>query len=128
MLDSEVSYCLNAIGATPSNESPWGYLRGLFAEKKEAFVARADVITFCLQQISVEQGSIHALNLLLDLLGFGFEPSEMDSGALTDALGLWSTPGELAKLICTRLEEIDAIRAQYWAWRRSIIPNTVSSS
>ncbi|CAM6083552.1 unnamed protein product [Calypogeia fissa] len=126
-LESEVTYCLKTIGAAPSNESPWRYLRGLFQDRKEVFAARKDVITFCLQQIAGDQSSVNALNLLLDLLGFGFEPSKIDCSALDNVLGPWSSPGELARLVCTRLEKIDAIRAQYWAWRRSMIPNPVLS-
>jgi protein farnesyltransferase/geranylgeranyltransferase type-1 subunit alpha len=127
MLDSEVSYCLKNIENGPSNESPWRYLRGLFKNQNEVLLARKDVINFCLRHSAEVQGTVHALNLLLDLLSLGFEPSQYDCGSLKCSLGSWSSPGELSRLVCTRLEEVDPIRAQYWAWRRSIVPNVTLS-
>ncbi|KAL2636018.1 hypothetical protein R1flu_007497 [Riccia fluitans] len=71
MLESEVQYTLLAIRQAPSNESPWRYLRGLFKDDKLNLLTRNDVITVCLEQLAEEESSVHALNLLLDLMASG---------------------------------------------------------
>ncbi|BBN11361.1 protein farnesyltransferase/ geranylgeranyltransferase type-1 subunit alpha [Marchantia polymorpha subsp. ruderalis] len=127
MLEPEVSYTLMAIQEAPTNESSWRYLRGLFKDDKATFITRSDVIMVCLQQLADEQSCVHALNLLLDLLSIGYEPSQTDCSALGKALGTWSSLVELAGLLCTRLEELDSIRSRYWAWRRTMLPTVASS-
>ncbi|KAL3683774.1 hypothetical protein R1sor_001796 [Riccia sorocarpa] len=123
MLESEVQFTLLVTYQAPAKESPGRYLRGLFKDDKLSLIRRTDVITVCLEQISDDESSVHALNLLLDLVSIGYEPSEADSGTLNEFVGIWSSPTDLAGHLCARLENLDAIRSRYWACVEQCYPS-----
>lgn len=114
----ELNYCKEAIAVDSGNESPWRYLKGLYKGDDEALVRSQAVADVVLQELKKNKDGIFALDLLLDLLGLGFEPSRnlMLSLSLDKET---CSPLDMASFICTRLKEIDTIRVLYWDWRLS---------
>lgn len=126
MRDSEVRYCVDAIKQVPTNESPWRYLKGLFMDDQPAFVRDSLVSEACMSELVKDPNSVPALGFLLDLVSAGFQPTSGQSEILQKVLPMWVTPSELAAAVCIRLEKVDAMRCQYWAWRRSLLPLSVT--
>lgn len=125
MRESEVKYCKDAIAVDATNESPWRYLKGLYKGENEVLVKSKAVEDVCLQELSKNNDCIFALDLLLDLLCLGYEPPHH----LMVMLGLdedTCTPLHLAHFLCTRLKEIDSMRALYWDWRQATLPGSIS--
>ncbi|KAL5990952.1 hypothetical protein ACLOJK_011858 [Asimina triloba] len=75
MRDSEVTYAAEAIRTNPENESPWRYLRGLYKGDSKLLINDPQVSTLCLDVLKENPNCIFALNLLLDLLCYGYEPT-----------------------------------------------------
>lgn len=121
MREHEVHYCVDAIKAAPMNESPWRYLRGLFKGDQDALAHNPLVVAACIEEIRKDASCVQALSLLVDLLGAGFQPTPSDTELLHQPV---SSPADLASNVCTHLENVDAMRARYWAWRRSLLPST----
>lgn len=124
MRESEVRFTVEAILAKPHNESPWRYLRGLYKGEIEGFVNDPEVSSVCLKVINTKSNYVFALSMLLDLLCYGFRPSQEFRDAV-DAL--WTSESDplvpdLAKAICYILEHVDSMRAGYWTWRKSKLP------
>lgn len=125
MREHEVHYCVDAIKAAPMNESPWRYLRGLFKGDQDALAHNPLVVAACIEEIRKDASCVQALSLLVDLLGAGFRPTPSDTELLHQPV---SSPADLASNVCTHLENVDAMRARYWAWRRSLLPSTTPVS
>ncbi|OMO52253.1 Protein prenyltransferase, alpha subunit [Corchorus capsularis] len=124
MRESEVRYTVKAILAQPINESPWRYLRGLYKDDIEALVNDPQVFSVCLKVMNTKSNYIFALIMLLDLLCNDFQPSQEFRDAV-DALWTSDThplDSDLAKAICYILEHVDSLRAGYWMWRKSKLP------
>lgn len=122
MRDSEVSYSIDAIKQMPTNESPWRYLKGLFTDDQLALVRDSSVSEACISEVVKDPNTVPALGFLLDLVSAGFQPTSDQREMLRKVLPMWTTPSELAAAVCIRLEEVDAMRCLYWAWRRSLLP------
>ncbi|POO03443.1 Protein prenyltransferase, alpha subunit [Trema orientale] len=121
MRESEVKYTVNAIIARPENESSWRYLRGLYRDDNQSWVNAPAVSSICLKVLSTKTNHVFALSTLLDLISHGFHPSQ----ELRDIVNALSTPesdSDLARTVCTVLEHEDPIRADYWKWRKSKLP------
>lgn len=127
MRDSEVRYCVDAIKQMPTNESPWRYLKGLFLDDQAAFVKDSLVTEACISEIVKNPSNVPALGFLLDVVSAGFQPTSGQSEMLRKVLPTWVTSSELADAVCIRLEKVDAMRCQYWAWRRSLLPLSVAA-
>ncbi|KAL6970769.1 galactose-6-sulfurylase [Sarracenia purpurea var. burkii] len=124
MRESEVHYAVEAIIAKPENESPWRYLRGLFKDDTRSWINDPRVSSVCLKVLNSESNHIFALSMLLDLLCHGFQPSQDFKNAV-DGLASESDSSSdsgLSKTICSHLENVDPLRANYWKWRKSAIP------
>ncbi|KAK1269723.1 Protein farnesyltransferase/geranylgeranyltransferase type-1 subunit alpha [Acorus gramineus] len=124
MRDSEVDYTIEAISLHPENESPWKYLRGLYKGDTVSLTSDPRVSNICNKVLKSNRSHVFALNMILDLLCYGFVPCEelritinalKSSGSDSPDLGLAST-------ICSILESVDPMRSNYWAWRRTNIP------
>ncbi|KAJ8755305.1 hypothetical protein K2173_019103 [Erythroxylum novogranatense] len=130
MRNSEVNYTIEAILANPENESPWRYLRGLYKGDSESLVNDPQVPSVCLKVLSVKDNPVFALSMLLDLLCHGFRANQ-EFRDLVAGLSP-SVPDEpdsdLAKTICSKLEQLDALRANYWRWRKSSLPRAIQDS
>ncbi|KAG1363705.1 Protein farnesyltransferase/geranylgeranyltransferase type-1 subunit alpha [Cocos nucifera] len=125
MRDSELSYTIEAILANPQNESPWRYLQGLYKGDTDVLVSENQVSEVCLKVLKIDHSCIFALSLLLDLLCYGFQPSDELKGVI-EALRKSepaSSDDKLASTICSILEIVDPMRSNYWAWRRSNLPS-----
>lgn len=127
MRESEVSYAIEAILANPENESPWRYLRGLYKGDINHLVSDNKVSEVCLKVLKSNQNYIFALSLLLDLLCCGFRPSGEFTGVIEGLRNLepGSLDASLATSVCSILETLDPIRANYWGWRRSTLPSEI---
>ncbi|GKU87531.1 hypothetical protein SLEP1_g1923 [Rubroshorea leprosula] len=124
MRKSEVRYIVEAILTNPENESPWRYLRGLYEGDTEGWVNDPEISSVCLKVLSSKSNYIFALSMLLDLLCNGFQPSQ-DFKDAVEALGTSDNSpldSNLARAVCTVLEEDDSLRANYWRWRKSKLP------
>ena len=120
MRESEVTYAVKAIIADPGNESPWRYLRGLYGKDTQSLVEDPQVVSVCLGVLTSKSNSVHALNMLLDLLCHGLQPSQ----ELRDAVCALNPDSggpdsDLASTICIILEREDPMRQNYWNWRRN---------
>ncbi|XP_008810767.2 protein farnesyltransferase/geranylgeranyltransferase type-1 subunit alpha [Phoenix dactylifera] len=127
MRDSEVSYTVEAILANPQNESPWRYLRGLYKGDTDLLVSDNQVSDVCLKVLKTNHNYIFALSLLLDLLCYGFQPSD-ELKRVVQFLGKIepdSSDANLATTICSILETVDPMRSNYWAWRKNNLPSEV---
>ncbi|XP_010912112.1 protein farnesyltransferase/geranylgeranyltransferase type-1 subunit alpha [Elaeis guineensis] len=124
MRDSEVSYTVEAILANPQNESPWRYLRGLYKGDTDLLVSDNQVSDVCLKVLKTNLNYTFALSLLLDLLSYGFQPSD-ELKTVIEALRKTepdSSDANLATTICSLLETVDPMRSNYWAWRKNNLP------
>ena len=128
MRESEVDYAVKAIEARPENESSWRYLQGLYHEDFVSWVNDTRVSSLCLKILGTEHSHIFALRMLLDLILHGFQPNQEFKDAV-NALSasdldskLMETGSDLAKTVCSVLEHKDPIRANYWSWRKSKLP------
>lgn len=122
MRDSEVAYAVNAILAKPENESPWRYLRGLFKDDMQSLVNDPRIASVCLDVLLNKRDCVHALNMVLDLLCHGYEPSKTLENAI-DTLCLDSGVSDsgLTERVCSVLQVVDPMRANYWKWRKSMV-------
>ncbi|XWS08165.1 hypothetical protein CRYUN_Cryun41cG0057000 [Craigia yunnanensis] len=121
---SEVRYTVEAILAKPDNECPWRYLRGLYKDDTEVLVNDPQVSLVCLKVMNTKSNYVFALSMLLDLLCYGFQPSQEFRDAV-DALWTSDThplESDLAKAICYILEHLDSLRSSYWMWRKNKLP------
>lgn len=121
MRESEVKYTVKAIIARPENESSWRYLRGLYRDDNKSWVNDPQVSLVCLKVLSTKTNHVFALSTLLDLISHGFQPSQ----EFRDVVNALSTPesdSNLGKTVCAVLEHEDPIRADYWRWRKSKLP------
>ncbi|CAI9777149.1 unnamed protein product [Fraxinus pennsylvanica] len=123
MRDSEVAYAIKAILAKPENESPWRYLRGLYKDDMQSLVKDPRVASVCLDVLMNKRDCVHALNMVLDLLCHGYEPSKTLENAI-DALCLDSGVSDsgLTERVCSVLQVVDRMRTNYWKWRKSVVP------
>lgn len=127
MRDSEVGYTTEAILANPLNESPWRYLRGLYKGDTSQLISDNRVSELCLKVLKTSNSCQFALSLLLDLLCYGFQPSE-ELRAVVEALRNSeqdTVSSNLAATVCLILEITDPMRSNYWAWRRNNLPSQV---
>ncbi|WMV35630.1 hypothetical protein MTR67_029015 [Solanum verrucosum] len=122
MRELEVNYTVQTIRASPENESPWRYLRGLFKNDTQSLVQDSQVASVLLDVLTSQNSHVHALSFLLDLLCHGFEPSQELKSAV-DVLTPQSCSPDLAltKKICSILEHADPMRVKYWNWRKSMV-------
>lgn len=122
----EVRYTVNAILMYPENESPWRYLRGLYKGNTSSWVNDPEISLVCLKVLKSKSNYIFALSTLLDLLCNGFQPRQEFADAI-NALVIADTnnplDSELAKAVCSVLEEEDSLRTNYWKWRNSMLPS-----
>lgn len=129
MRDSEVNFTIEAILGNPENESPWRYLRGLYKDDTESWINDPRISSVCLKVLSTKSNYVFALSTLLDLICHGFRPSE----EFREAINALNTPdsgpldSDLGRAICRVLECVDPLRCNYWLWRKSKLPLTVSS-
>ncbi|PKA55796.1 Protein farnesyltransferase/geranylgeranyltransferase type-1 subunit alpha [Apostasia shenzhenica] len=129
MRESEVSYTVDAIISNPENESPWRYLRGLYKGESNLLICNNQVSEVCFKVLKAKKNILFALSLLLDLLCHGFQPNcEFKSivDKLRNLVPESSSTASLAVTICLILETIDPMRSNYWAWRQSNLPSSVS--
>ena len=95
LVANEVAYALRYIELTPSNSSPWAYLKGVVERGGgEGYAAHPSIVAACEGQGECVQ----ALAMLVEV--------RQASGRVDDAKGL-----------CARLAGLDPIRARYWQWR-----------
>lgn len=126
MRDSEVDYAIEAIHANPENESPWRYLRGLYNDENEAWLNDSRVHSACLHVLKAKRNFKFALSTLLDLLGLDFKPNQEIKDAITSLRtsdsGEAGSDSDLANSVCSILGHEDPMRANYWTWRSSKLP------
>ncbi|RWW24437.1 hypothetical protein GW17_00011272 [Ensete ventricosum] len=128
MRDSEVGYTTEAILANPQNESPWRYLRGLYKGDTSQLISDNRVSELCLKVLKTGNSYQFALSLLLDLLCYGFQPSEELRAvvkALRNSEQEDTVSSNLAATVCLILEITDPMRLNYWVWRRNNLPSQV---
>ncbi|KAI4324299.1 hypothetical protein L6164_023851 [Bauhinia variegata] len=121
--ESEVHYTVEAIMVHPENESPWRYLRGLYKGDTSSWVNDPQVASVCLKVLHSKNNHVFALSTLLDLICHGFQPNQEFRDAV-DALktsDFDKQDPDLAGNVCSILERVDPIRANYWVWRKSIL-------
>ncbi|KAI3470066.1 hypothetical protein Pfo_026729 [Paulownia fortunei] len=123
MRDSEVAYAIKAILTKPENESTWRYLRGLYKNDVKSLVNDPRVESVCLDVLMDKRDCVHALNMVLDLLCHHYQPSNELKNAV-DAVSPDPNPSDsdLAERVCSILQLVDPMRANYWEWRKSTIP------
>ncbi|KAK4490948.1 hypothetical protein RD792_001669 [Penstemon davidsonii] len=124
MRDSEVAYAIKAILAKPENESPWRYLRGLYRNNLNSLAEDPRVASVCLDVLMNKRDCIHALNMVLDLLCHCYQPSNEMKNAIDAVVTPESNLSDLnlAARVCSILQLVDPMRANYWEWRKSTIP------
>lgn len=127
MRESEVLYTVQAIMAYPENESPWRYLRGLYKGETTSWVNDTQVSSVCLKILSSKNNYLFALSTLLDLICHGFQPDQgfRDAVEALKTSDLDKQVQDIARNICSILEHVDPIRANYWVWRKSRLPQAV---
>jgi protein farnesyltransferase/geranylgeranyltransferase type-1 subunit alpha len=81
-----------------------------------------------LKVLSAEANHVFALSTLLDLLSHGFQANQEFRDAVDSLRPSNSDPADsdLAKTICSILRHVDPMRVNYWTWRKSKLPSTVS--
>lgn len=126
--ESEVKYTIETILGNPGNESPWRYLRGLYKNDPKSWISDPQVSSACLKVLSAEANHVFALSTLLDLLSHGFQANQEFRDAVDSLRPSNSDPADsdLAKTICSILRHVDPMRVNYWTWRKSKLPSTVS--
>ncbi|XP_061367281.1 protein farnesyltransferase/geranylgeranyltransferase type-1 subunit alpha [Gastrolobium bilobum] len=127
MRESEVLYTVEAIMAYPENESSWRYLRGLYLGETTSWVNDPQVSSVCLKVLSSKNSYLFALSTLLDLICLGYQPNQdfRDAVAALKTSDLDKEDIDIARNICSILERVDPIRANYWIWRKSRLPQAV---
>ncbi|XP_051116658.1 protein farnesyltransferase/geranylgeranyltransferase type-1 subunit alpha [Andrographis paniculata] len=126
MRDSEVAFTIKAILLRPENESPWRYLRGLYKNNVKSLASDPRVASVCLDVLADKRDSVHALNMVLDLLCHCYQPSnELKNAidALYSEIPNPSSDSGLAARVCWVLQRVDPMRANYWEWRKNTIPS-----
>ncbi len=125
MRESEVSYTVESILAHPENESPWRYLRGLYKGNTQSWVNDHQVFSVCLKVLNAKSNYVFALSMLLDLLCHGLQPSQevRDAVEALEVSGTGQSDSDLGKTVCSILEQVDPIRANYWKWHKSKLPH-----
>ncbi|KAM7253080.1 hypothetical protein ACFE04_008898 [Oxalis oulophora] len=121
---SEKYYAIEAIKTNPQNESPWRYLRGLYKGDNDSWVCELKVSLVCYEVLSKKVNYVFALSTFLDLLIHGFQPSNDYKDLVNSLRSSDSEPRDatLARTVCSVLERVDPMRANYWAWRKSRLP------
>jgi len=111
LLEREVAYALAYMRRSPSNQSPWNYIRGLL--EPVGFGAVPQVRAVC-EELAASSDAFdegesaprpacaNALALLLEI--------QQASGTAADT--------EAAARTCEALERVDPIRVAYWRWRK----------
>jgi protein farnesyltransferase/geranylgeranyltransferase type-1 subunit alpha len=107
--DSEVKYTIDAILATPENESSWRYLRGLYKTDTQSWVNESQISMSCLKVLSMKVNHVFALSTLLDLLCNGFQPSQEYRDVVNALRTSDPLDSDLAKTVCSVLERVDVI-------------------
>ncbi|KAI3941758.1 hypothetical protein MKW92_021775 [Papaver armeniacum] len=127
MRASEVKYAVEAILTNPENESPWRYLRGLYKGDNQSLICDPQVSMVCLKVLNSTNNRVFALGLLLDLLCYGFHPTEDFKNAVEGSAVLESDhpKSNLATTVCSVLELEDPMRSNYWMWRKNNLPPQV---
>ncbi|KAK7325069.1 hypothetical protein VNO77_29127 [Canavalia gladiata] len=128
MRESEVLYTIGAIISYPENESSWRYLRGLYKGENTSWVNDSQVSSVCLKILRTKDNYLFALSTILDLIRLGYQPNE-DIRDAVDALKTSDMDKEdldVARNICSILEQVDPIRANYWIWRKSRLTTSLS--
>lgn len=128
MRESEVLYTVEAILAHPENESSWRYLRGLYKGETTLWVNDPQVSEVCLKILRSKRNYVFALSTLLDLLCHGLQANQ-DFRDAVDALktsDLDKHDTDLARSICSILERVDPLRANYWNWRKCTLPHAAN--
>lgn len=104
IVEREIEFARSAIRMAPQNQSPWNYLRGVVRERKRQLSSQAD---FAREFADIAQPdrvrSSHALDLLADVY------TEEDR------------KGDAAKALDLLAEKYDPIRANYWAYKKSLL-------
>ncbi|XP_076885468.1 protein farnesyltransferase/geranylgeranyltransferase type-1 subunit alpha-like [Bidens hawaiensis] len=120
-LDSEVEYAIQSILLKPENESPWRYLRGLYKNNIKSFVANPTVPKLCLTVLISRVSLMFALGLLLDLISNGLTPNKDLSNAIEAVVpeSIVGQDSDVLVKICSTLEIIDPMRANYWRFRKN---------
>uniref|UniRef100_A0A2P2JMZ6 Protein farnesyltransferase/geranylgeranyltransferase type-1 subunit alpha n=2 Tax=Rhizophora mucronata TaxID=61149 RepID=A0A2P2JMZ6_RHIMU len=127
MRESEVKYTTKAILANPENESPWTYLRGLYKGDTNSWINDPEISSICLKVLTAKAYPVFALSILLNLLCHGYQGNQ----ELRDAVGALNSSisgkpdSDLAKAVCSVLEHVDPMRANYWRWRKSNLPSAI---
>ncbi|KAI5582922.1 hypothetical protein BDE02_07G118900 [Populus trichocarpa] len=126
--ESEVKYTIETILGNPGNESPWRYLRGLYKNDPKSWISDPQVSSVCLKVLSAEANHVFALSTLLDLLSHGFQANQEFRDAVDSLRPSNSDPADsdIAKTICSILRHVDPMRVNYWTWRKSKLPSSVS--
>lgn len=137
MRESEVLYTTKAIMAYPENESSWRYLRGLYKGENTSLVNDPQVSSVCLKILRTKSSHLFALSTILDLICSGYQPNEdvrdaidalktadMDKQNVDDDKRGEQQNLNIARNICSILEQVDPIRTNYWIWRKSRLPSS----
>lgn len=137
MRESEVLYTTKAIMAYPENESSWRYLRGLYKGENTSLVNDPQVSSVCLKILRTKSSYLFALSTILDLICSGYQPNEdvrdaidalktadMDKQNVDDDKRGEQQNLNIARNICSILEQVDPIRTNYWIWRKSRLPSS----
>ncbi|KAE9588135.1 hypothetical protein Lal_00002930 [Lupinus albus] len=124
--ESEVLYTVQAIMARPENESSWRYLRGLYKGATASWVNDPQVSEVCLKILNSKSNYLFALSTLLDLLCSGFQTNQEFRDAVEALMtsDLDKEDPDIARNVCSVLQHVDPIRANYWNWRKSRLPQT----
>ena len=112
IIQRETDYAKNAIRLAPQNQSPWNYLKGV---TRRAGNPMASLKNFASEFASVDQPddvrSSHALDLLADIYS-------QEAGRTQDA----------ATALDLLAKHYDPIRANYWTYRKTLLPPPTSTA
>jgi len=117
--ESEVAFCTLQLKRVPTNESAWRYLRGLFIDDLTSMASNAAVLSLLRSMLRLHRDNVHALSLFLELVTYGLE---LESGDCAMLCLPQCSALKASQQLCDRLSELDPIRANYWAFRRSLLP------
>lgn len=107
IIEREIEYAKQAIRATPQNQSPWNYLRGVLRNQGRGLAALKDFAEgFADVSREDEVRSSHALDFLADV--YAAEKEEQGQERAAAALEM------LAR-------RFDPIRRNYWNYRRELL-------
>ncbi|CAA0811312.1 Protein farnesyltransferase/geranylgeranyltransferase type-1 subunit alpha [Striga hermonthica] len=124
MRDPEVDYAIKAILANPENESSWRYLLGLYKNDPKSIANDPRVESVCVDVLKGKREYVHALKVVLDLLGcHDYKPSSELKNAIDEVLSdqNLNTDLDFVEKVCSVLQLVDPMRANYWEWCRSTI-------